>query len=345
MAFTVSGAYAQNYSCANSLAGLSNEKSKILVVGMGGVAEATVPLLAEKVPNGGITVLDIHDRADRVAALARQGVKFEQVQITPENMDSVLSKHLGPGDTLVDLAWNIGIEDLLTWTKDHGVTYTNTSVEEWDPYSAHRTPAEKTLYHRHEQINKFTEKWSRNTPTAILENGANPGWISQAAKQGLLDIAHAYIARGLPESKTEEFQRALQEKRFNELARILDVRVIHIAEEDTQDTAGPKKPGQFWNTWSIPGLHEEGTVGAELGWGTHERTLPAGAQTHATGPRNQIYLSSLGLDTFVRSAVPGARTVGRVIRHGESDTLSRFLTVERDGSPIFRPTTHYAYQL
>ena len=55
----------------------------------------------------------------------------------------------------------------------------------------------------------------------------------------------------------------------------LGVKVIHCSERDTQITDQPKQVDEFVNTWSIEGFREEGTTTAEMGWGTHEKQLPA----------------------------------------------------------------------
>ena len=128
------------------------------------------------------------------------------------------------------------------------------------------------------------------------------------------------------------------------LARDLGVKVIHIAERDTQISDRPKLVDEFVNTWSIAGFHEEGIAPAEMGWGTHERTLPVDAYEHAEGPRNQICLARPGAMTWVRSWVPHHEINGMVIRHGEAFTIADHLTTRNeDGSARYRPTVHYAY--
>ena len=52
------------------------------------------------------------------------------------------------------------------------------------------------------------------------------------------------------------------------------MKVIHIAERDTQTASVAKQRGEFVNTWSIDGFVGEGNQPAELGWGTHEKSLP-----------------------------------------------------------------------
>ena len=121
------------------------------------------------------------------------------------------------------------------------------------------------------------------------------------------------------------------------------MKVIHIAERDTQVTNKPKQWGEFVNTWSVEGFYEEGIAPAELGWGTHEKTLPVNAYEHPAGPKNQIAIAQPGATTWVRSWVPNFEIQGMVIRHGEAFTISDHLTVWDNGKAIYRPTVHYAY--
>ncbi len=90
-------------------------------------------------------------------------------------------------------------------------------------------------------------------------------------------------------------------------------------------------------------MWEESISPVELGWGTHERQLPPAAMLPDGGPRNQIILPQMGLNTWVRSWVPHQEIVGMLMAHGESFGLSHALTVYQDGRPIYRPTVNYAY--
>ena len=123
----------------------------------------------------------------------------------------------------------------------------------------------------------------------------------------------------------------------------LGVKVIHCSERDTQITDQPKQVDEFVNTWSIEGFREEGTTTAEMGWGTHEKELPPLAYEHTDGPRNQICLARMGINTWVRSWVPDYCIHGMVVRHGEAFTISDKLTVWENGKAVYRPTVHYAY--
>jgi len=321
---------------------------KILCVGYGSVAQCTLPILLKliKVPPRNVTVMDFEDVAGKIRPWTAKGVRFVRDRITRENLGAVLGRYLGAGDLLIDLAWNIGCCEILQWCHDHGVLYINTSTELWDPYAGapNKHPTERTLYWRHMAVRRLTASWKERGPTAVIEHGANPGLISHFTKQGLIDIARSLAADGkLKGRKAEEAERLIAGRQFNRLAQKLGVKVIHCSERDTQISDVPKQVDEFVNTWSIEGFREEGTTTAEMGWGTHEKQLPAFAYRHKTGPRNQICLARMGMNTWVRSWVPDYTIHGMVVRHGEAFTISDRLTVWDGARAVYRPTVHYAY--
>ncbi|MFM8204799.1 MAG: saccharopine dehydrogenase C-terminal domain-containing protein [Actinomycetales bacterium] len=317
--------------------------NKVLILGAGSVSQSVLPLLIEHLVDAKqITIMDQRDNRARVKGALDQGATYVQDQITQSNLDAQLSKYLSAGDFLLDLAWNIDANTILQWCHDHGVLYLNTSVEEWDPYEggSNKHPLERTLYYRHMRMREMKSKWTKTGATAIVEHGANPGLVSHLVKKALVDIA----TKGLSDGKVgKDVESALTDERYNELSHLLGVKVIHISERDTQVTNKPKQWGEFVNTWSVEGFYEEGVAPAELGWGTHEKTLPANAYEHPSGPKNQIAIAQPGASTWVRSWVPNFEIQGMVIRHGEAFTISDHLSVSQNGKTIYRPTVHYAY--
>ena len=320
----------------------------ILMIGFGGVAQCTVPILFDliDVPYANVTVIDIEDKRSQLHDWMQKGVKFEQVKITPSNLDEKLNSFLKDGDLLIDLAWNIDACTIIQWCHDHGVLYINTSVELWDPYAGakNKHPTERTLYWRHMKLRKMKATWKEPGPTAVVEHGANPGLITHFTKQGLVDIATKLLVdQAISGDHAREVKEALDKQEFNTLAMKMGVKVIHCSERDTQITNDPKKVDEFVNTWSVEGFREEGTTTAEMGWGTHEKELPPLAYEHEEGPKNQICLARMGINTWVVSYVPDYTIHGMVVRHGESFTISDYLTVWENGDAKYRPTVHYAY--
>jgi homospermidine synthase len=322
--------------------------NRILFIGCGAVAQCTLPLFFRHIDADPrkVTILDFEDRAPRLTEWTGRGATFVREKVTQENMGRLLGSHVSRGDLIVDLAWNIDAGEILQWCHDSGVLYINTSTEVWDPYSSVATlhPAERTLYRRCMRLRERVGGWTEPGPTAVIEHGANPGLISHFTKQGLIDIANAVIDEGrMHGAAAEAVKDHLEAHRFNHLARALGVRVVHCSERDTQVARVPKAVDEFVNTWSVEGFHEEGTTTAEMGWGTHEKRLPPLAYRHAAGPRNQICLARMGMNTWVRSWVPSGPIQGMVIRHGEAFTISERLSVAERGRVVYRPTVHYAY--
>ena len=323
-------------------------EGKLLVIGCGSVSQCAIPLILEliEMPAQKITIMDFVDNRSRVSDALNKGVNYVPDKVTLDNYDRLLKKYVGPGDMIIDLAWNIDCNAMLGWCRKNQVLYANTSVEEWDPYKdSERNDATKyTLYSRHMMLREMINEWGDNNgTTAIVDHGANPGLVSHFTKYALVDIAQKILREKSNDPRKDRLEQALQNKDFARLAQIEGVKTIHISERDTQITNKPKQLNEFVNTWSIEGFFEEGVAPAELGWGTHERYVPRNAYFHKVGPKNQICLSSIGMKTLVRSWVPCGEIIGMVVRHGEAFSISDRLTVWENGKAVYRPTVHYAY--
>jgi homospermidine synthase len=321
---------------------------RFLVIGCGSVGQCALPVLFDHfdITPQQVTVIDFADNRSRIKDLLDRGVTYQQQRITPENYRQILSAYLTAGDVLIDLGWNIDTISLIEWCRENSVLFVNTSVETWDPYvqEERRDPRDHTLYVRQMALRDMVERWGHNGgPTAIVDHGANPGLVSHFAKHALKEICEKIQVTKPKDPRAMDIARALSDRDFRQMAKLAGVKVIHISERDTQIASSPKRVNEFVNTWSIEGLYEEGVAPAEMGWGTHEHTLPPGAATFQDGPRNEICLASLGVNTLVRSWVPSGPIVGMVIRHGEAFGISDRLTVWEGDKAVYRPTVHYVY--
>jgi len=159
--------------------------------------------------------------------------------------------------------------------------------------------------------------------------------VSHFVKQALLDVA------GDTGVETDE---PTGRAGWAALAQRLGVKVIHVAERDSQKSSLRKRAGEFINTWSIDGFVAEGCQPAELGWGSHEKTLPPDGHRQTTGSLASIYLSRPGASTRVRTWTPKSGPFqGFLITHSEAISIASYLTVGPDDAPEYRPTVHYAY--
>ena len=321
---------------------------KLLIIGCGSVSQCAIPLVLKliKMPANKITIMDYVDNRSRVKDALRKGVNYVMDKVTQSNYRELLVKYVGPGDLIIDLAWNIDCIEIVQWCRDNKVLYANTSVEEWNPYkdSERNDPTKYTLYSRHMELRtKIDMSKEKKYTTAIVDHGANPGLVSHFTKYALIEIAKKILEEKPDDPRKFDLEKSLQRKNFAKLAQLEGVKTIHVSERDTQITNKPKEVNEFVNTWSIEGFFEEGVAPAELGWGTHERYVPQNAYFHKVGPKNQICLASLGMKTWVRSWVPCGEITGMVVRHGEAFSISDRLTVWEKGEAVYRPTVHYAY--
>jgi len=313
-------------------------KGNILIVGFGSIGQGVLPLILRHftVTPDRITIVTADKRGEDVAN--EYGVRFIVEPLVPDNYQTLMEKHLGAGDFLVNVSVDVSSAALIEYCQKNGILYIDTVMEPWlgfyvDPSLSVSQRSNYALREMALNLRSLPLKGPR--PTAILAHGANPGLVSHFVKQALLNIAEdTGMKREMPKTR-EAWAR---------LAMELGVKVIHIAERDTQVSPVPKKMGEFVNTWSIDGFAAEGSQPAEMGWGTHEKKLPEDAREHDFGPQSAIYLERPGYATQVRSWTPTSEAqYAWVITHHESISISDYLTLKEGDRVVYRPTVHYAY--
>ena len=310
--------------------------ARILFIGFGSIGQGVLPLVLRHIgiaPER-ISIVTADDRGAEEAA--KYGIKLVQERLTRENYRRVLNPLLGRGDFLINVSVEVSSIALIKLCWEKGAMYLDTCIEPWPGgYTDPTVPAgRRTNYALREEALALRAGNAR-APTAVLTHGANPGLVSHFVKQALLNIARdTEVAAGNPVSRAE----------WGELARRLGVKVIHIAERDTQVSSVPKQPGEFVNTWSIDGFVSEGSQPSEMGWGTHERNFPRDGKRHDFGCMAAIYLTQPGAGTRVRTWTPKAGHFhGFCITHGESISIADYLAVREGTQVAYRPTVHYAY--
>jgi homospermidine synthase len=215
------------------------------------------------------------------------------------------------------------------------VLYLDTCIEPWaGGYTdLSMTPSQRSNYALRETALALMD--DPTSPTAVIAHGANPGLVSHFVKQALLNLARdTGVATAIPADRFG----------WGALAQKLGVKVIHIAERDTQIADRAKQKGEFVNTWSIDGFVGEGCQPSELGWGTHEKTLPPDGHHHNFGCGAAIYLNRPGAATRVRTWTPMEGPFhGFLVTHNESISIADYFTHEGVNGEKYRPTVHYAY--
>ncbi|HUA56654.1 MAG TPA: saccharopine dehydrogenase C-terminal domain-containing protein [Candidatus Sulfotelmatobacter sp.] len=309
---------------------------RIVILGFGSIGQGVLPLIFRHIDiePSRVAIVTAEERGHPEATAL--GVRFILERLTPANYATVLGPLLGAGDFLLNVSVEVSSIALVELCQSRGAFYLDTCIEPWPGGYTDTTlsPSLRSNYALREKALAMRAKHPGG-PTAVITHGANPGLVSHFVKQALLNIAaDTGLAVAKPTSRAQ----------WAALAERLGIRVIHIAERDTQVSSIPKAPGEFVNTWSIEGFVSEGSQPAELGWGSHERHFPADGGRHEFGCGSAIYLNRPGASTRVRSWTPlEGPYLGWLITHGEAISISDYLSV-RDGETVrYRPTVHYAY--
>lgn len=302
---------------------------RVLVIGYGSVGQCIVPLLVQHVPFNSMVVLEMgeNEKTFKKRLSLVRDISYIKDEILAPNLAEILSKHVGKGDLCVDCSLNIAAGAIIQWCQANGVLYANTSIERWKTQPDETIPklADRTLYAAHQEMKALAAK-SAGGPTAVITHGANPGLVSHFTKQALLDVNKL-----LGEKNTEP----TTQKGWARLARNLGLKVIQISERDTQVIDRPKQVGEFCNTWSPEGFWAEGRAPSEMGWGSHETSLPEGGVKQG----NSVYLKQPGVSMFIKGNVPvGGSYCGNLVQHSESLTISEYLSVGD-----YCPTVYYCY--
>lgn len=320
---------------------LARLTGRLLMIGYGSVGQAMLPMVLRHIdidPRK-ITVLEADDSSELFdERFHGSGIEYIIEEIVEENLDSELSRHVGPGDFLINVSLNIDGIAIVKWCLEHDVMYLDTSIERWrnEPDETITNLADRTLYHSHQMMREATASWKGSGATSVITHGANPGLVSHFTKAALLDVARAMGLRGQVPKSREAWALLMQ---------ATGTKVIHISERDTQVIDEPKVQGEFVNTWSCEGFWAEGRAPAELGWGTHEGQVPANGFLHEYGPRNCAYLGQPGVSTLIKSWVPkGGSFNGFLVQHSEAVTISDYFSIGEGPEAQYRPTVHYAYQ-
>jgi homospermidine synthase len=311
----------------------------IVMVGFGSIGRGTLPLLERHIEFDAkkFVVIDPVDTDRKL--LDERGIKYLKVAVTRDNYRDLLKPLLtaGPGRGLmVNLSVDTSSADLIDFCKDIDAYYIDTVCEPWPGLYTNRNASisQRSNYALREGVLDVRRRRPGGV-TAVSCCGANPGMVSWFVKQALINIAQDTGVKTAEPTTREDWARLMQR---------LGVKGIHIAERDTQRARDPKPRNVFVNTWSVEGFCSEGLQPSELGFGTHEKSMPANGHRHDFGCGAAIYMTQPGAGTRVRSWTPTAQAqYGFLVTHNESISIADYFTVREGDKAVYRPTCHYAY--
>ena len=314
----------------------------IVMIGFGSIGRGTLPLIERHFTfdRSRLVVIDPQDTDRKL--LDERGIAFIQEAVTAKNYKKLLTPLLTAGGGqgfCVNLSVDTSSLEIMRLCRKLGVLYIDTVVEPWLGFyfDSKKGNEARTNYALREEVRKEARRHPGGT-TAVSCCGANPGMVSWFVKEALVSLASDL---GIDTATPAAGDRA----GWAAFMREVGVTGIHIAERDTQRAVAPKPIDVFWNTWSVDGFISEGMQPAELGWGTHERWMPANARTPDDPAAPGIFLEQPGAETRVRTWCPShGEQYGFLVTHNEALSIPDFFTVRSAAGEVeYRPTCHYAY--
>jgi homospermidine synthase len=309
---------------------------RIVMIGCGSIGQAVLPVLGRHVrlKHNGLVVLSADEQGRQVAQQC--GAHFIHCHLKPGNYRRALARHVQGGDLVLNLSVDVSSLDLIRFCADRRALYVDTSIEPWpgvfdNPMLDMR---QRTNFVARERAMQLARELGADSPTAIVDHGANPGLVSHFVKRALLD---------LDRTLRKESTRPASRQEWATLARELAVSVIQISERDTQVSNRPKTHGEFINTWSIDGLVDELMQPSEVSYGTAERHFPRGARRHRARS-GTLYLPRPSGGTFARSWTPSVGGFqGMLVTHDEVFSIADYLSVRENAGFAYRPTVMFVY--
>jgi homospermidine synthase len=307
-----------------------NFNGKFVLLGFGSVASSLMPLLFKhfEINPQNLIIISSDERNSKIAS--HYGVKINVCLLNKNNYKEILSQYIQKGDFLVNLSVDVSSLDLIRFCNEIGALYLDTCIEPWPGFYTNEelSPSQRSNFFLRKEVLDLRDNLTKNSPTAVVCHGMNPGTISHFVKQALMNMAKDAGIKMNPQTSED----------WGKLAKMLKIKVIHIAERDTQIANTPKRQDEFRNTWSVDGLLSEGSQPAEMGWGSHEKEMPKdGVKPQSNAP--SIILTTPGLKTKVKTWTPiSGSCEAFMITHNEAISISDYFSCKAEDGSIYRPT-------
>ena len=216
-------------------------KGRMVMIGFGSIGQGVLPLILRHIgiKPSQITII-AEDLRGGIPEAKRYGIPFIRKRLTRENFRQTLEKRIGKGDFVVNLSVEVASTALVEFCQEKGALYIDTCIEPWPGgyTDASLSVSLRSNYALRETMLTLKPKYEGG-PTAVIAHGANPGLVSHFVKKALVNLAKDTGLGAVKPASREGWAT---------LARDLGVKVIHIAERDTQVSKKPKKVGEFVNT-------------------------------------------------------------------------------------------------
>lgn len=259
---------------------------------------------------------------------------FIVADINRKNFKQIFSEYLDEGDLLIDFAHGVGTRDFVEWCAFKNVMYLNTGETDWGDnwYNIFEENLKKN-----ELRECLRQKNNVNKHPIVLQHGNNPGLVSHFVKSGLEYIVKTQF------KKDKTLNVLLKEYKFNEIARLLGLKEIHVNDIDNQKVNDEFNKNKLYSTWSADSFFFEMLSEATANIGTSEHIEYEQECKKIDLKNGFLEFKDIALDKMGKTYYPKGKFVGFLVPHEETITIAKALEVKNETEVIYRPTVIFLY--
>ena len=306
---------------------------KILQFGFGAVGKSFYEKVKKEIKfNENNYFVITRDKNEFEAYMNLGGIStnFYVCDVNRDNFKEVFSKFLNEGDILIDFADTVGTRDILEWSILNKIMYLNTGEADW-PDNWYSIFNENIL--KNEIINKY--KKSIKYPI-VLQHGNNPGLVSHFIKSAIEYIVNTQYKKDL------KLKKLLKNNKFNEISRILNIKMIHVNDIDLQTIKEEFNNNKLVSTWCVDSFFFELLSESTQNIGTHE-IIEKDECRYLDSERGFLEYKKIAADTLCRTVYPNGYFEGYLVPHEETITIANSLEVKEDDKIVYRPSVMFIY--
>lgn len=259
---------------------------------------------------------------------------FIVAEVKRDNYEDIFSKYLSEGDFLIDFSDNVGTRDFVEWCANKNVMYLNTGETDWDDnwYSIFDENIKKNALR--EEIKNHPDK---NKYPIVLQHGNNPGLVSHFVKAGIEYIVKKQF------KNNKYYNKLLKENKFNVLAKELDIKQIHVNDNDFQEIKDRFEEDKLYSTWSVDSFFFEMLSEATANIGPHEKVDYEDKCNKLDKSNGFLEFKKLAVNKTGKTYYPKGEFKGFLVPHEETITIAKSLEVKEKNNVSYRPTVVFLY--
>ncbi len=255
-------------------------------------------------------------------------------EVTRENFREVFEPYLSEGDLLIDFADTVGTRDICEWCAEKNIMYINTGEADWPDHWY-------SIFEENELKQAMQEKYGKsnsfNRYPIVLQHGNNPGLVSHFVKAALEYVVNTQF------KKDKKLKNLIKQGQFNEVARCLGLRTIHVNDIDLQQVKGEYNDNVLYSTWCTDSFWFEMLSEATMNIGTQEEIDYREECNLVDREKGFLEFKQIAADKKCKTIYPHGTFEGYMVPHEETITIAKSLEVREEGELVYRPSVAFLY--